>query len=81
VNVLPYILVLLAAMLWGTTGTAQTFIDGTAHSLAIGALRLSIGGFSLLAFVLWTKALDVRTIPWKAAWASAAAMALFQRSN
>ncbi|MGI2327862.1 EamA family transporter [Planococcus sp. YIM B11945] len=77
-NFLPYILVLLAAMLWGTTGTAQTFIDGTAHSLAIGALRLSIGGFSLLAFVLWTKALDVRTIPWKAAWASAATMALFQ---
>ncbi|WKA54200.1 DMT family transporter [Planococcus shixiaomingii] len=77
-NFLPYILVLLAAMLWGTTGTAQTFIAGTAHPLAIGALRLSIGGFTLLAFVIWTKTLNAKTIPWKAAWLSAAAMALFQ---
>ncbi|PSL34280.1 DME family drug/metabolite transporter [Planomicrobium soli] len=77
-NFLPYILVLLAAMLWGTTGTSQTFIEGAAHPLTIGALRLSIGGFSLLAFVLWAKMLNVKTIPWKAAWLSAAAMALFQ---
>lgn len=77
-NFLPYLWVLLAAMLWGTTGTAQTFIDGTAHPLTIGALRLSIGGFSLLAFVIWAKTLNARTIPWKAAWLSAAAMALFQ---
>jgi drug/metabolite transporter, DME family len=78
VNFLPYLLVLLAAMLWGTTGTSQTFIAGTAHPLTIGALRLSIGGFSLLAFVIWTKKLERKTIPWKAAWLSAAAMALFQ---
>lgn len=77
-NFLPYILVLLAAMLWGTTGTAQTFIEGTAHPLTIGALRLSIGGFSLLLFVLATKKLKAKAIPWKAAWLSAAAMALFQ---
>jgi len=69
---------LLAAMLWGTTGTAQSFIEGTAHPLTIGALRLSIGGFTLLAFVLWRKKLVFRSIPWKAALASAATMALFQ---
>ncbi|MBX0314326.1 EamA family transporter [Planococcus glaciei] len=77
-NYWPYIWVLLAAMLWGTTGTAQSFIDGTAHPLTIGALRLSIGGFTLLAFVLWTKKLQLRSIPWKAVLLSAATMALFQ---
>ncbi|RNF40130.1 DMT family transporter [Planococcus salinus] len=74
----PYIWVLLAAVLWGTTGTAQTFITGTAHPLTIGAFRLGIGGFSLLAFVLWTKKLSVSTIPWAAAVFSALSMALFQ---
>lgn len=77
-NYWPYIWVLLGAMLWGTTGTAQSFIDGTAHPLTIGALRLSIGGFTLLAFVLWTKKLQLRSIPWKAVLLSAATMALFQ---
>lgn len=77
-NYWPYIWVLLGAMLWGTTGTAQSFIDGTAHPLTIGALRLSIGGFTLLAFVLWTKKLKLRSIPWKAVLLSAATMALFQ---
>ncbi|MGK7376611.1 DMT family transporter [Planococcus sp. 1R117A] len=77
-NYWPYIWVLLGAMLWGTTGTAQSFLDGTAHPLTIGALRLSIGGFTLLAFVLWTKKLMFRSIPWKAVFLSAATMALFQ---
>lgn len=77
-NYWPYIWVLLAAMLWGTTGTAQSFIEGTAHPLTIGALRLSIGGFTLLAFVLWAKKLLLRSVPWKAALLSAATMALFQ---
>lgn len=77
-NYWPYIWVLLGAMLWGTTGTAQSFIDGTAHPLTIGALRLSIGGFTLFAFVLWTKKLKLRSIPWKAVLLSAATMALFQ---
>jgi DME family drug/metabolite transporter len=77
-NYWPYVWVLLGAMLWGTTGTAQSFIEGTAHPLTIGALRLSIGGFTLLAFVLWTKKLVLRSVPWKAALVSAATMALFQ---
>lgn len=77
-NYWPYIWVLLAAMLWGTTGTAQSFIAGSAHPLAIGAMRLAIGGFVLLIFVVATKKLDIRSIPWKAVILSAAAMALFQ---
>ncbi|WP_394122128.1 DMT family transporter [Planococcus donghaensis] len=77
-NYMAYLLVLLAAILWGTTGTAQSFFDGSAHPLSIGAFRLAIGGFSLLIFVLATKKLSVQTIPWPAALLSALSMALFQ---
>ncbi|WP_033541666.1 EamA family transporter [Planococcus sp. CAU13] len=77
-NGIPYILVLLAAMLWGTTGTAQNFISGEAHPLTIGAFRLMIGGFSLLLFTLVTKSIIFRSIPWRAAFLSAVSMALFQ---
>ncbi|WP_422124113.1 EamA family transporter [Planococcus sp. X10-3] len=77
-NGIPYIMVLLAAMLWGTTGTAQNFIAGEANPLTIGALRLMIGGFSLLLFVIMTKGFIYRNIPWPAAVVSAISMALFQ---
>lgn len=74
----PYIWVLIAAVLWGTTGTAQSFIEGTAHPLSIGAFRLSIGGFALLVFVILAKKISWHEIPWQAALASAVLMALFQ---
>ncbi|MCP8615446.1 DMT family transporter [Salirhabdus salicampi] len=44
-------LVLFAAMLWGTTGTAQAFAPSEANPLIIGALRLAVGGGALLLFV------------------------------
>lgn len=77
-NATPYIMVLLAAMLWGTTGTAQNFISGEAHPMTIGAFRLMIGGFSLLLFTLITKSLVMRNVSWQATLISAASMALFQ---
>ncbi|MDQ0428188.1 DME family drug/metabolite transporter [Planomicrobium stackebrandtii] len=77
-NYTAYLWVLLAAILWGTTGTAQSFFEGTAHPLSIGAFRLAIGGFSLLIFVMAAKKLSVRSIPWPAATFSAISMALFQ---
>lgn len=77
-NYTAYLWVLLAAILWGTTGTAQSFFEGTAHPLSIGAFRLAIGGFFLLIFVLAAGKLSVRTIPWPAAIFSAISMALFQ---
>ncbi|HSJ38170.1 MAG TPA: EamA family transporter [Planococcus sp. (in: firmicutes)] len=77
-NGMPYIMVLLAAVLWGTTGTAQNFISGDAHPLTIGAFRLMIGGFSLLLFTLVTKSFIFQSIPWPAALVSALSMALFQ---
>ncbi len=44
------LLILLAAALWGTTGTAQAFAPLNAPPLVIGALRLIIGGAALVIF-------------------------------
>lgn len=43
-------LVLAAAILWGTTGTAQAFAPEGAPPTVIGAMRLAIGGTALLVF-------------------------------
>ncbi|MBN1148350.1 MAG: EamA family transporter [Anaerolineales bacterium] len=42
-------LVLAAAVLWGTTGTAQALAPGSAAPATVGATRLAIGGLALLA--------------------------------
>ena len=47
-----FLLILVAAVLWGTTGTAQSFAPSSAHPVAIGAIRLAIGGIVLLVFVV-----------------------------
>ena len=44
-------LVLAAAALWGTTGTAQVF-GGVADPVAVGAARLAVGGFALVLVAL-----------------------------
>lgn len=44
------LLILLAAALWGTTGTAQALAPLNAPPLVIGALRLIIGGAALVIF-------------------------------
>lgn len=41
-------LVLAAAVLWGTTGTAQAFAPAGAQPATVGALRLLVGGIALL---------------------------------
>ncbi|MFZ0544904.1 MAG: DMT family transporter, partial [Candidatus Promineifilaceae bacterium] len=43
-------LVLAAAVLWGTTGTAQAFAPAGVHPLTVGAVRLAIGGVALMLF-------------------------------
>jgi len=40
--------ILAATLLWGTTGTAQAFAPEGASSLAVGAVRLLLGGVALL---------------------------------
>ncbi|MDF1553567.1 MAG: EamA family transporter [Deferrisomatales bacterium] len=41
--------VLAAALLWGTTGTAQALAPAGTHPAAVGAMRLAVGGLALLA--------------------------------
>ena len=45
-------MVVMAAVLWGTTGTAQAFAPAGATPLAVGAVRLVLGGLGLLALAL-----------------------------
>ena len=48
------LLILAAAMLWGTTGTAQALAPAGAQSLAIGTLRLVVSAAALGAAALTT---------------------------
>ncbi|CAM3237668.1 EamA family transporter [Filibacter tadaridae] len=75
---ISYSLVLLGAVLWGTTGTAQTFMPQTIHPLAVGASRLAVGGFSLLLLLLIMRKIEFKNWPWKATIYAALSMAIFQ---
>lgn len=57
------LMVLLAAMLWGTTGTAQTFATAGLPANWVGALRLLVASAFFSAFVL----LEPRDQPLRAA--------------
>lgn len=48
------ILVLLGAVLFGTTGTAQTFAPAGVAPLSIGAARIGFGGLVLFAIGCWS---------------------------
>lgn len=45
--------VLFAAVLFGTTGTAQDLGPDQAHPLTVGAMRLLVGALGLVAVALW----------------------------
>ncbi len=47
--------ILFAAMLWGTTGTAQGLAPVGATPLTVGTIRLAIGGLSLLILAIARK--------------------------
>lgn len=49
--------ILGAALLWGTTGTAQAFAPAGFDSKVIGALRLLVGGSILLSLALYRREL------------------------
>lgn len=49
--------VIFAAMLWGTTGTAQGLAPSGANPMTVGAIRLAIGGFALLILAISRKQL------------------------
>lgn len=46
------VLLLVAPVLFGTTGTAQALAGAQAAPLAIGGLRLAVGGFALAVVAL-----------------------------
>ncbi len=71
-------LILIAAMLWGTTGTSQAFAPKTAHPIAIGAARLAVGGLFLLIVVLIRKQLSFANWPIKATVLASLSIAFYQ---
>lgn len=71
-------LILFAAMLWGTTGTAQAFAPESAHPIAIGAMRLAVGGMSLLMIALLLGQLTLKRWPVRSTILAALCMAFYQ---
>lgn len=59
-----YWLIIFAAMLWGTTGTSQALAPEGVNSLAIGTMRLLVGGLGLLVFALFPE----RKLKWTRNW-------------
>ena len=70
--------VLLAAILWGTTGTAQALSPVESTPLAVGSMRLLIGGSALLIFVLISKGITYKNLPKKRLLLASLSMALYQ---
>ncbi len=70
-------MVLIAALLWGTTGTARALGPASAAPLSVGAVRIAIGGALLTAIALGRGTL-VHPWPLRAALASAMAVAAYQ---
>jgi len=71
-------LVLAAGVLWGTTGTAQAFAPAGATPLAVGAVRLAIGGTALLLLALLRRKLRPQGWPWRPTLLLVATIALYQ---
>jgi DME family drug/metabolite transporter len=72
-------LVLAAAVLWGTTGTAQALAPDGAGPAAIGVARQAVGGAALLVFALSRRAFArSRHWPIRTVLIAAACMAAYQ---
>ncbi|UDK95204.1 EamA family transporter [Lysinibacillus sphaericus] len=76
--VYPYFFVLLAAILWGMTGTAQTFLDKGVSPIAVATIRSAIGGGLLFVVAVLLRKISFRTWSWKWTILTAASIALFQ---
>lgn len=72
------LIILLAAILWGTTGTVQVLAPDSAHPVAIGAARLFIGGLFLLIIVVLTGKLNLKNLPLKTTVIASVCMAVYQ---
>lgn len=72
------IFIMIAAILWGTTGTAESFLVPDVHPFSIGALRLFIGGSVLIIPLVMKRPAQLRTCLKKEILLAALMMALFQ---
>lgn len=72
------LIILLAAILWGTTGTVQVLAPDSAHPVSIGAARLFIGGLFLLIIVVLTGKLNLKNLPLKTTVIASVCMAVYQ---
>lgn len=72
------LIILLAAILWGTTGTVQVLAPDSAQPAAIGAARLFIGGLFLLIIVVLTGKLNLKNLPLKTTLIASVCMAVYQ---
>ncbi len=70
--------VLAAAVLWGTTGTAQAFAPVGAHPLSVGAMRLLVGGIALFMLARSRGKWQGRDWPWGKVLLAAAGLAGYQ---
>jgi drug/metabolite transporter, DME family len=77
--------ILAAAVLWGTTGTAQALAPDGARPLAIGALRLLVGAVALMTFTLARRKISPHPslqgstpLPFRPVFLAAACMAAYQ---
>jgi DME family drug/metabolite transporter len=74
-----YWLILLAACLWGTNGTAQALAPQGAHPIIIGTLRIALGGLTLLVIAALRGALgDGKRWPFWPTFLGALSMAAYQ---
>ena len=72
-------LILVAAVLWGTTGTAQELGPEAANPLAVGALRLLVGAAALIALaIVGSNATGWRWLVHPATLVAAVGMAAYQ---
>lgn len=72
----PY-MILFAAMLWGTAGTAKAFASDV-DSISMGAVRLAVGGLLLMLIALLTRRITFKGWPVRPLLIGGLAMALFQ---
>ncbi|MCP3027275.1 EamA family transporter [Halobacillus sp. A5] len=73
----PFFMVLLSASLWGTTGTAQTFLQNS-HPISVGAMRLAVGGVFLFAVAVSLRKFSFKGLPKKYVACAAVCMACYQ---
>lgn len=77
-NVVPYILVLFAAILWGTVGTTQTFLQEGISPVSVAAVRSAIGGGVLIIISIVMKKINFKKWTWKWTLLASFTIALFQ---